>query len=179
LLRLQVVIHNPRNASLENQHVSCTSPTNSLQPVPLFAPQIVKFVIDNTGAKGAAPSTADMPITGGFCDPFTGGSSSAAAEQRPPPFYGTPAGSSAAAAALPLDITGGFVDPFTGGSSSSSRAQQQERQLPARAYMLFDNAPPADGLRRKLLEFSAALVDAEDVPPDALIGEEEAAAGGV
>jgi hypothetical protein len=36
----------------------------------------------------------------------------------------------------------------------------------------------AVGKRRKLLEFLGQLVDAEDVPPDALIGEEEAAAGG-
>lgn len=80
-------------------------------------------------------------------------------------------------------LVGGGVDPFTGGSRSagagSSAAAAIGSQIPARAYLLFDSAPPAEGLRKKLLEFNTALVDVEDLAPDALIDEEEAQPGGV
>jgi hypothetical protein len=62
--------------------------------------QVVKFIIDNTGGgKPGAAAVADLPITGGFCDPFTGGSSSSS-ERRPP---------AAAGAAAPFQAAG-FTD---------------------------------------------------------------------
>jgi hypothetical protein len=38
-------------------------------------PQIVQFIIQSTGmaAGPSAGSLASLPVTGGFCDPFTGG----------------------------------------------------------------------------------------------------------
>jgi len=69
--------------------------------------QIVQFIIANTES---APKPLDnLPVTGGFCDPFTGGS--ATAPSHLPPAYQLPTG--------PVSITGGGVDPFTGGSSNA------------------------------------------------------------
>eukprot|EP00879_Flechtneria_rotunda_P019305 GHRR01020275.1.p1 GENE.GHRR01020275.1~~GHRR01020275.1.p1 ORF type:complete len:432 (+),score=183.42 GHRR01020275.1:420-1715(+) len=148
-----------------------------------FKEQIVKFIIGNTGSgKPGASSMADLPITGGFCDPFTGGSSSSTGNTA------APARAPAATAALPTtyDITGGGVDPFTGGSSSSRGASAaaasisgQQQQVPARAYLLFDNAPPVEGLRRKVLEFNQQLAGAADLGPDALLADQEIAPGGL
>eukprot|EP00775_Hariotina_reticulata_P003509 gene3509-3779_t len=101
-----------------------------------FKEQVVKFIIDNTGGgKPGAAAVADLPITGGFCDPFTGGSSSSS-ERRP------------AAAAAPQFQARGFTDI-------------------------------TEALRKKLLEFNTLLQEQPDVGPDALISDEEAAAGGL
>lgn len=81
--------------------------------------QIVQFVLQNTGGSSGRPRVDDLPITGGFCDPFTGGSTSSS----------TPAASAPASRpCMPppdsstFDITGGGVDPFTGSRSSASTA---------------------------------------------------------
>lgn len=138
---------------------------------------IVEFVIKNTGGSRASASTSNMPITGGFCDPFTGGASSSAAQQQAArPTYTPPSAAS-------MSVTGGGVDPFTGGGSSSSWAQgamnDSSRQValssPApRGYMIFDNVPPAAALKKKLQEFNSALA------PDVSRGltEHELASGG-
>lgn len=144
--------------------------------------QIVQFIIQNTGGPSAQQSLGDMPITGGFCDPFTGGGQREAAPalphtSRPPP-------AAAAANTGPISVTGGFCDPFTGGASSSKAqcALPNRRQVPACVCLLFDGPPPAAGLKKKLLEFNSQLggggAAGEAVGPDALITEQEAAEGG-
>jgi len=137
-------------------------------PLPRFVYQIVQFILQNTSSKAA--TLDDIPITGGFCDPFTGGGrgESAPPPSRPP--------QQQAAAAGPIPLTGGFCDPFTGGAAAG--ASSSRTQLPARVYLLFDSPPPAEGLRKKLLEFNAALADSPELGPAALITQQEAAAGG-
>lgn len=136
-------------------------------PPPCFAVQIVQFIIQNTGS-GPQQAPSDLPITGGFCDPFTGGGP----REAPAPVSRPPA--AALAAAAPISITGGFCDPFTGGAGASS----SRTQLPARVYLLFDGPPPAEGLRNKLLEFNALLKESPELGPAALITQQEAEPGG-
>lgn len=141
-----------------------------------FKEQIVQFILQNTG--GPQQSLGDLPITGGFCDPFTGGGTgeTSAPPPRPAPAPVAPTG--------PISITGGFCDPFTGGASSSGGSRggagssSSSSQLPARVYLLFDGPPPAEGLRKKLVEFNAVLQSSPELGPAALITELEAAAGG-
>jgi hypothetical protein len=152
-------------------HFIYLSPT--VHPPMPFCLQIVQFILQNTGS-GPQQTMGDVPITGGFCDPYTGGSSSAqpsAPYSRPQP---------AAPAAMPTSITGGFCDPFTGGAGSSSGAgaSSSSSQLPARVYLLFDSPPPAEGLKKKLLEFNAALTSSPELGPAALLTEQETAPGG-
>jgi phospholipase A-2-activating protein len=142
--------------------------------LPCCTLQIVQFILQNTG--GPQQSLGDLPITGGFCDPFTGGGTgeTSAPPPRPAPAPAAPTG--------PISITGGFCDPFTGGASSSrggaGSSSSSSSQLPARVYLLFDGPPPAEGLRKKLLEFNAVLQSSPELGPAALITEQEAAAGG-
>jgi phospholipase A-2-activating protein len=136
----------------------------------------VQFIIQNTGAAAGPRPGADLPITGGFCDPFTGGGDGGGGggggggpprPQPPPP-------------AATFSVTGGGVDPFTGGGSGGGvppPAGPRAGALPL-AYLLFDAPPPAEGLRKKLLEFSGALAAAPELAHLAL-SPEEAAPGGV
>jgi phospholipase A-2-activating protein len=134
--------------------------------------QIVQFILQNTGSPQQA--LGDGPITGGFCDPYTGGGTG---ERSAPPPRPTQV---PAAAPGPMSVTGGFCDPFTGGASSSRGAgsSSSSSQLPVRVYLLFDSPPPAEGLKKKLLEFNAALQSSPELGPAALITEQEAAPGG-
>lgn len=95
------------------------------------------------------------------------------------------AGSSPAGSGV---ITGGGCDPFTGaaaGRSSSSSAVQQQQQAPGDGlavplggtYFIFDNLPPAEALRKKLLDFSAQLAASPATAPMALTASEVAAGG--
>lgn len=149
---------------------------NPLAPSP--SPQIVAFIIQNTGGGGAARPAADLPITGGFCDPFTGGGPSTSAAPPPPqPRAPAPPPSS-------FSITGGGVDPFTGGGGGQSSGSSGQRGSQtglggglALAYLLFDQAPPAEGLGKKLREFSGQLAGDGELA-DVVLTAEELAAGG-
>lgn len=155
--------------------LSCPeNPAPGLPPAPLLlVVQIVRFVLDNTGAgRGRGPRTdAGAPITGGFCDPFTGGSS----EQPTAPPHQRPT----MVAPTPGDVTGGGVDPFTGAAATAAAvaaaaAAPTQGGAPAAAYLLFDVPPPSEPLRRKLLELSGG----GEVPESLRITAAELAPGG-
>ncbi|KAG2485913.1 hypothetical protein HYH03_015357 [Edaphochlamys debaryana] len=130
---------------------------------PYFQEQIVQFITQNTG--GAQPAAlAPMDVTGGGCDPFTGGGGGEG--PRPPAPRPPPPGPQ------PMDITGGGVDPFTGGGGSRGLPAPKSQFLPATTCLVFDNLPAADALARKVREFSAAL------PPEQRLSEAELAPGG-
>ncbi|GIL93050.1 hypothetical protein Vretifemale_20531 [Volvox reticuliferus] len=136
---------------------------------PYFTEQIVQFILQNTeGQSGAAKPAAEpiVDITGGFCDPFTGGSGSRPALR---PVAATPA-------AAPMSITGGGVDPFTGGSSggqtSSGFPAHTLAHIPCHTLLTFDNVPNLEALGRKIREFNAALSSPQQ------LSETDLAAGG-
>ena len=122
----------------------------------------MKFVIQNTEGSSAGPSVNNLPITGGFCDPFTGGSGSTDTPMPQAPSLPRPPVSTT------YDITGGGVDPFTGGGGGSRPAATAggggggggSGQFPARSFLLFDAAPPADALKKKLVELNARVAAA-------------------
>lgn len=104
-----------------------------------FKEQIVQFIMQNTGGSSSGASAPP----GAYVDPFTGASA-----------YVPPATQSAPRAAPGAQLgaaTGGGVDPFTGRSAAANQ------HLPARAFLLFDAPPPAEGLRKKMGEFNSAL----------------------
>ena len=88
-----------------------------MPPLPVVASQIVKFIIESSG-QGNKPMNFDgMDITGGGCDPFTGGGGGSGGGGSRPPMARPPA--------VPLSelpITGGGVDPFTGSDAASRLA---------------------------------------------------------
>mmetsp|Transcript_16702 Transcript_16702/g.36120 ORF Transcript_16702/g.36120 Transcript_16702/m.36120 type:complete len:835 (+) Transcript_16702:62-2566(+) len=137
-----------------------------------FKEQVVQFILQNTGQSGSSVNLAGTPITGGFCDPFTGGSSSSSAPPQQPTHTSLPGLGN-------LPITGGGVDPFTGGSTAgqalTAPGQYREGSLlhvPARAYMTFDMAPNPEALGRKLREFNTVL---QEGAMDLALGEQQAA----
>ncbi|MEW5319781.1 MAG: hypothetical protein WDW38_010909 [Sanguina aurantia] len=138
-----------------------------------FKDQVVQFIFNGTGEGkgGSRAGLENFPITGGFCDPFTGRSGGPSANPRAS--LGSQMGEFGGNNGF-SSITGGGMDPLTGGSGSSSSRQQQQQQqqastsasgppahtllhCPATAYLAFDNAPNVDALRRKLHEFNALL----------------------
>ncbi len=125
-----------------------------------FKDQIVAFIEANTGATTAAPAAAP----GAYVDPFTGASA-----YVPPP---AAAAAAPAPVGAPAAVTGGGVDPFTGGGAVAA-----VRHLPARAFLLFEAPPPAEGLRKKMAEFSAALA-ADPVTADLAVSEADMGEGG-
>ncbi|GIL66282.1 hypothetical protein Vafri_19894 [Volvox africanus] len=137
---------------------------------PYFVEQIVQFILQNTGQSGAAKPGADaiVDITGGFCDPFTGGSGSRPA---PRPAAATPA-------APPMSITGGGVDPFTGGGgggggqTSSGFPSHTPTHIPCHTSLTFDNVPNLEALGRKIREFNSSLSSPQQ------LSETDLAAGG-
>mmetsp|Transcript_2177 Transcript_2177/g.5525 ORF Transcript_2177/g.5525 Transcript_2177/m.5525 type:complete len:870 (-) Transcript_2177:299-2908(-) len=147
-----------------------------------FKDQIVQFIIKNTEGAAGGPSVNDLPITGGFCDPFTGGGSGSSSAP-PPPMYRPPPQSLA-----DLPITGGFVDPFTGVPGGSGAGAGGAATVPggykagalvhapARAYLVFDGAPAPDKLAAKVREFNA-LVAAQPATSALALTAEEAAGG--
>ncbi|GFR47642.1 hypothetical protein Agub_g9384, partial [Astrephomene gubernaculifera] len=138
---------------------------------PYFQEQIVQFILTNTGGgKAAAGGPEPMDITGGFCDPFTGGGGSS----RPPAAPRLPAGT------LPASITGGGVDPFTGGGGSSSSRSAGglpafiPTHVPCHTLLTFDNVPNLEALGRKIREFNSS----ESVPAPLRLSEQDLATGG-
>lgn len=121
-----------------------------------YKEQIVQFIIQNTGNAGPVPS-------GNYVDPFTGGSA-----YVPPPISTAP-GTAGVAPSSDYMVTGGGADPFTGVARPTSAPQ---RHLPAKKYLVFDSPPPADGLRKKLSEFSAILSSDPSTAQIALKGSE-------
>ncbi|KAI8476175.1 MAG: WD40-repeat-containing domain protein [Monoraphidium minutum] len=149
-----------------------------------FREQIVAFVLKATGAGPGPGPAADLSVTGGFCDPFTGGGGGGEAPRPPPPPRGAPPPPGA------FSVTGGGVDPFTGGGGGGGSAPAAAG-APALAYLLFDAPPPGEALGKKLRELSAMLggggggglaLSAEEAAPggplDALLARLPAAAAG-
>ncbi|GLC42085.1 hypothetical protein PLESTB_001066500 [Pleodorina starrii] len=139
---------------------------------PYFTEQIVQFILQNTGQGGVkGPSGAEpVDITGGFCDPFTGGAGSGS---RPPP---RPTGGAAPVSSQPAPITGGGVDPFTGGggggSSGAGLPFHSPTHIPCHTLLTFDNVPNLEALGRKIREFNSALSSPQQ------LSEAELASGG-
>ncbi|PNW78780.1 hypothetical protein CHLRE_09g389912v5 [Chlamydomonas reinhardtii] len=124
---------------------------------PYFAEQIVQFIVQNTGGtkKTAATGAGPMDVTGGFCDPFTGGAGGGSRPQPQRPGFQL----GGAAGAGPMDVTGGGVDPFTGGGGARSGALPAHSltHVPCHTYLTFDNVPNLEALGRKIREFNGAL----------------------
>jgi phospholipase A-2-activating protein len=120
-----------------------------------YKEQIVVFVLQNTGGGGSGSGGGGGGGGGGqYVDPFTGASAyvpPAPGAARPAAAPAPPAGAGGA--------TGGGADPFTGEAAGA------RRHLPARGPLLYDAPPAAEGVRRKLAEFSAA-VGAELAAPE-------------
>lgn len=142
-----------------------------------FKEQIVQFITTSTAGAAKGPSLADMPVTGGFCDPFTGGAATStgnvgSAAPRPGGGPSVPLSS--------LPITGGGVDPFTGGAApataSASVRPGPPSHVPCHTYLAFDTAPSLEALTRKLREHNAAVASAAG-GQQALTDDEVAAAG--
>ncbi|GLI62315.1 hypothetical protein VaNZ11_004922, partial [Volvox africanus] len=135
---------------------------------PYFTEQVVQFILQNTGQSAAKPAAEPIvDITGGFCDPFTGGSGS---RQAPRPAAATPG-------ALPMSITGGGVDPFTGGGggggqTSSGFPAHTPTHIPCHTFLTFDNLPNLEALGRKIWEFNSSLSSPQQ------LSETDLAAGG-
>eukprot|EP00798_Chlamydomonas_sp_ICE-L_P025625 gene25625-11281_t len=132
-----------------------------MEDLPLgYKDQIVAFILENSGQNKPTANFNNMPVTGGFCDPFTGGDSSMSeapsGSQRPQMAPPPPLDS--------LPVTGGGIDPISGGAGGGARGQMTH--VPATVFMVFDNTPPAETLARKLREFNSAL--AQSTPPAAL-----------
>jgi phospholipase A-2-activating protein len=113
-----------------------------------YREQIVQFILQNTGGAGGGGAAAP----GQYVDPYTGASayvpgSAPAAGAGQPGFGGAAPGGG---------VTGGGVDPFTGGGGGGGGGGAA-RHTPARACMLYDASPSAEGLVKKVAEFNAAL----------------------
>eukprot|EP00887_Chlorella_sp_A99_P006848 scaffold2.g6848.t1 len=135
-----------------------------------YREQIVQFILQNTGGRVSAPPIGLNP------DPYTGGGA-----------YVPGAGSS--------DFPSGgasygdSADPYTGSGAyvpgSSSGGEQwrrggaattapQLRHVPARTYLVYDQVPSRDAIRKKIVEFSEAVA----AGGGAALGEGQLAAGG-
>ncbi|GFH30642.1 uncharacterized protein HaLaN_29529, partial [Haematococcus lacustris] len=112
---------------------------------PHFKDQIVQFIITST-EKAGGPSLAALPVTGGGCDPLTGGglAASSSSQARGP----APAPPTAVDLAS-VSVTGGFLDPFSGTAGRHSAVQgsgQQEGRLshaPRTTFIVFDSPVPS------------------------------------
>lgn len=100
-----------------------------------FKEQIVAFIMQNTGQPSGSAQAG-----GSFVDPYTG-----AAAYVPP----APTQQAGGPAAGGFAVTGGGADPFTGGGAAVAC------HTPAKGYLLFDNPPPVEGLKKRIVEFNA------------------------
>ena len=131
--------------------------------------QIVQFIIQSTGGGNTNPNT-----TGNFVDPYTGASAYV------PSSSSGGGGGAAAATGQGFSVTGGGVDPFTGGGGGGGGAHAaKSAHLPAKSFFVFDAAPPAEGLRKKLAEFNAVLAENTETSGLAVSDAEIAADGAV
>jgi len=131
-----------------------------------YKEQIVQFIMQNTTASIGSGSGGGGAGGGAYVDPYTGASAYV------PPAPGTSTGG-VAPVTTNNAVTGGGVDPFTG----SNRPSAAVKHLPAKAFYLFEAPPPAEGLRKKMGEFSDVL-KSDPVTAKLAVGEAEMAEGG-
>lgn len=92
--------------------------------------QIVQFILQNTAADTAGPSSS-----GQFVDPYTG-----AAAYVPPSTGGSSGGNGlGGGGGGGYGVTGGGADPFTGGGVAPPR------HLPAKSYLIYDQVGVGKG----------------------------------
>ncbi|PSC75649.1 phospholipase A-2-activating [Micractinium conductrix] len=122
-----------------------------------YKDQIVQFILQNT-AGDAGPSAG----TGTFVDPYTG------AGAYVPPSTSGPSGSGAGG----YGVTGGGADPFTGGGAAPPA------HLPAKTYLIFDQVPGREAIRKKIAELSTAVAAEGGEAAAAALSEADLAEGG-
>ncbi|KAL4428166.1 hypothetical protein ABPG75_002255 [Micractinium tetrahymenae] len=126
-----------------------------------YMEQIVQWILQNT---------ADSQAGGGggqYVDPYTGASA-----YVPPAPSGGGAGGAAGSAAGGYGVTGGGVDPFTGGGAA------RPLHLPAKSYLIYDQVPGREAIRKKIAELSAAVAAGGGEGAAAALSEAELADGG-
>jgi phospholipase A-2-activating protein len=128
-----------------------------------YKEQIVEFIMQNTTpASGAGGAGA-----GNYVDPYTG----ASAYVPPPPGATSGFATNATTTTANNAVTGGGVDPFTGSARSAVD------HLPAKTFYLFEAPPPAEGLRKKMIEFNNVL-NSDPMTAELAVGEAEMVEGG-
>ncbi|PRW44412.1 phospholipase A-2-activating [Chlorella sorokiniana] len=148
-----------------------------------YKEQIVQFILQNTAADtGPSGSRFVDPYTGAaaYVPPAPGGSGGAPggghASGSTDPYTGVgayvPPASSGAGGEGKYGVTGGGADPYTGGGAAPTR------HLPAKSYLIYDQVPARDAIRKKIAEFSAAVAASGGDAAAAALSNAELADGG-
>ncbi|KAL4433027.1 hypothetical protein ABPG77_006454 [Micractinium sp. CCAP 211/92] len=126
-----------------------------------YKDQIVQWILQNTADSQAGGSA------GQYVDPYTGASA-----YVPPAPSGGGAGGAGGGSSGGYGVTGGGADPFTGGGAA------RPLHLPAKSYLIYDQVPGREAIRKKIAELSAAVSAGGDEGAAAALSEAELADGG-